>query len=744
MIGLRKNFILIFSSALVLGVGILKRKGVSVIGGIDNLGLLGSYVAFQGLFMSFGLLGMDTAFIREYNLLNNNKRVELKYKFLSLSILLAMFWMMLLIFLSSYVSEFYFGKIVNSKTVIILAVSILAGLNTQSLNSVLNASNRVKDYSLGLILNSMISLGSVLIILCFFPIYGIEYALCATNFLYLGYLYSRVEIRVVWGGLSSWSEELMKGIPFLFNSILQPSILVIIYAFLSKVSTIETLGFFNAIYGLSIIVPSLITSVLKADYYPTMFKNSGNKIAMSNIANNQIFLGLALSTPILLIFVLFTKDLLILFYSRDLQEFDSVLLTGISALSIRVVSWPLGLYMVAKKYDKTYILAETFNVTAIVGLAMLGWMMDGLQGLFTGLVISNILYLSFVYTFAHRHGFRFKVEVLCTFGAVVIVLVSGMLRYNWLSIISVLILLFSFRVRLNSYVQKVYHRWFVLNRSIIYAVLSRLKKVQVLSERPDYEEILISDNKTNPSVLKFKNYEVLSLRKPNYTYSGRRGYSIVDGEENYTEISWNRGQECVAKYIIYDIEDVRLFKIENKCYAYGNLRVEDLTRIVLYELDLHGVEEVGFLESENLKRIEKNWMPLIKDTVTLFDLKWIYDIKDGTYYRNGELFKQKRQNLLRGAWRGGGPSVALSEDRFLLILHKRHYKSHRSYVYWHMLVEVDEEFRVIRRTKPFVFRASTIEFCTSFTYDNSLLVAYIGYEDTSSYECRISVEDLWI
>ena len=82
-------------------------------------------------------------------------------------------------------------------------------------------------------------------------------------------------------------------------------------------------------------------------------------------------------------------------------------------------------------------------------------MMDGLQGLFTGLVISNILYLSFVYTFAHRHGFRFKVEVLCTFGAVVIVLVSGMLRYNWLSIISVLILLFSFRVRLNSYVQKV-------------------------------------------------------------------------------------------------------------------------------------------------------------------------------------------------------------------------------------------------------------------------------------------------
>jgi antigen flippase len=117
-----------------------------------------------------------------------------------------------------------------------------------------------------------------------------------------------------------------------------------------------------------------------ADYYPRLTSVATNKAMMNRMVNEQTEIGLLLGVPGLLATLCLAPWIVTLFYTAEFHPAVELLQWFVLGCLGRIVSWPMGMVMLAMGKNRWLFVTETaFILTHLVLIySMLNWL--GLQG----------------------------------------------------------------------------------------------------------------------------------------------------------------------------------------------------------------------------------------------------------------------------------------------------------------------------------------------------------------------------
>ena len=97
-------------------------------------------------------------------------------------------------------------------------------------------------------------------------------------------------------------------------------------------------------------------------------------------------------------------------YSKDFLPVNMILKTGLFAMIIKAVIWPLGFVILAKGDKKQYFIQELLGDFLNVSLTILSYNYFGLLGIGLASILNFSLYGFYVYRVVNKkYGFSFKV-----------------------------------------------------------------------------------------------------------------------------------------------------------------------------------------------------------------------------------------------------------------------------------------------------------------------------------------------
>lgn len=180
-----------------------------------------------------------------------------------------------------------------------------------------------------------------------------------------------------------WRELVTLGIPFMLSS------LVTIFGHLSVRTLVqnelglEALGHFQASWMIGATYLGFVLGAMGTDFYPRLTASIDDSVAAARLINQQTEVALLLCSPLLFVMFGSTPFVIFLLYSTDFYASIEILRWQILGDILKMMSWPLGIFLIASGAGKTFIFAETlgtsvFVLSVFVGLPLIGLTATGL------------------------------------------------------------------------------------------------------------------------------------------------------------------------------------------------------------------------------------------------------------------------------------------------------------------------------------------------------------------------------
>ena len=203
------------------------------------------------------------------------------------------------------------------------------------------------------------------------------------------------------------------GTAFVFAGILGSGAELIIRSYLNNVAEIETVGFYNSAFMMTMVYAGMIFSAMETDYFPRLSGANNLKFTFNQIVNRQIEVTLLLISPLLTFFLLFLSQLILFLYSDKFLPALSMAQVLVLAMYIRAIRLPVEYIPLAKGVSKSYLLLEGLYDIFLVALVLLGFWKWGLFGAGLGIAGAGLLNLVCVYGYAYaRYGYRLSSSVM--------------------------------------------------------------------------------------------------------------------------------------------------------------------------------------------------------------------------------------------------------------------------------------------------------------------------------------------
>jgi hypothetical protein len=259
-----------------------------------------------------------------------------------------------------------------------------------------------------------------------------------------------------------------------------------------------------------------------------------------------------------------------------------------------------------------------------------------------------------------------------------------------------------------------------------------------------------------PSAVSVLDYPMANIRFVNYLPPLDGGFRTKNGEDVQTLNAYiNIETKEVIKMMNDDsitlqrfptnvkgLEDIRLSKRNNETwFTATNIREYDPNVRVItgkYNAETGNYENTSVLKSPNNFECEKNWLP-IKDSNLMIYGWHPYRLIDTESNITLTIPTPPLFSLLRGS----APPVKFTDNTYICLVHFVEYASIRNY--YHCFVELDESYKPIKVSLPFVFNSVSIEYCLSIRKVDDIIECFPGFMESNPHKVRINISDLeWL
>jgi PST family polysaccharide transporter len=378
-------------------------SGLAVVGQLQNF--INIMLMFAGGFLRTGI----TKYTSEYND-NESKKYNIWSASTKIIFILNIIIFTILFFFSNEISLYLLKTDKYEYVLNVLAISLPFFVLNTMLLSILNGQRQIKKY---ISLNISLSLISLLLVSILSINYGLKGALIAYTinqsfvfFITLFFIRNEYWFNIKFFLQPSSYKDIKRLLGFAMitlSAVLSSNIsLIIIRDFISETVSLESAGYWQAIWSLSQIAMTLITTSLVTYFLPTI-----SAIKINNELSKEVQKVLLFIVPITILIsfsIFILRDFIItILYTKEFLPMRELFLWQMVGNIITVIGWVFGYVLVSKAMVKYTVSIEIIFAISFVGLSL--WLVNcyGVIGMTYSYIINSFLYtLCVIYIYKYK------------------------------------------------------------------------------------------------------------------------------------------------------------------------------------------------------------------------------------------------------------------------------------------------------------------------------------------------------
>lgn len=382
---IRSKIIAIFLGSAGIGIAGLLNSSLNLVGGITNFGL-------------------STSAVRDVSAANTNddkKKIDTV-----ISVLRRLVWFtgllgsMIILIFSHWLSKITFGN--TDFTFSFALVSITLLFNQLSIGQlvILQGLQKLKHLAKASLFGNLIGLIISLPLYYFFKIEAIAPTLIITSlisFFTSWFFASKVKVTKIKLSLKQTFAEgghmLKMGFMISLSGLLVTSASYILQIFINNRGGVEQVGLFTAGFSIINTYVGLIFTAMATDYFPRLSSVANSNEMCKKSINQQAEISLIILGPIVLIFLVFIKLVIIILYSHKFILIEDMVLWLALAIFFKASAWSIGFILLAKGDSKIFFWNDFLGNGYMLLLDITGYYFWGLTGLGISFFIGYLLFL---------------------------------------------------------------------------------------------------------------------------------------------------------------------------------------------------------------------------------------------------------------------------------------------------------------------------------------------------------------
>jgi PST family polysaccharide transporter len=403
-----------------IGLGALRTKVLAVQLGPNLFGVMGLYVSFTGMMQSVASLGLGQSAVRDLAAAAGSgdedrlARTIIAYR--RIVLLTGLLGLVLTVAFALPASRLTFKNNEHVWAIVCLSLTVFFAEVQAGQMALLQGLRRIGDLSAISALGALFSTIFAIPILLILKERGIvPFLICvATAQLAVSWLYARrVKIKPV---RVTWSETfqvlasmLHLGLSFVLIGLSTSASIYGIRLVIGHVAGEGAVGVYQAAYTVSGIYIGFVLTAMAGDFYPRLAGYGDDVGKQNQLVNEQTKLALLLATPALIAALAFSGPLIRIMYSAAFSGASEILRWQILGLLGKIISWPMGFILLARRDSKVFLASELITNALHVGLVWIGISVFGVSGVGIAFAVLYACYVVSIYVLVSvRHGFIYQ------------------------------------------------------------------------------------------------------------------------------------------------------------------------------------------------------------------------------------------------------------------------------------------------------------------------------------------------
>jgi O-antigen/teichoic acid export membrane protein len=401
-------------------IAIVRSKFIALFLGSAGLGIVGLLTSTIGLIGGVTNFGLGTSAVRDVSTAHGSG--DFTRVALVITVLRRWVWLtgalgtLTVFLLSPWLSEIAFG---NSNYIWSFAlVSITLLFNQLNIGQlvVLQGMQKVQYLAKASLTGSVIGLMVTVPLYYFFGVEGIVPSLIIASMVSFSiswYFARKVQItRVKLTRMVAFSEGknmLKMGLMISLSGLFITTTTYIIQLFISSRGGVEQVGLFTAGFAIINTYVGLVFTAMATDYFPRLSAVASSNELCKKAINQQAEISILILGPIIMVFLVFIKMIIIILYSNKFVAIEDMVLWLAVATFFKAAAWCIGFILLAKGASKVFFWSELVANSYMLLFDLAGYYFWGLAGLGISFFLGYLLCLAQVY-FISKIKYQFSFD----------------------------------------------------------------------------------------------------------------------------------------------------------------------------------------------------------------------------------------------------------------------------------------------------------------------------------------------
>lgn len=418
---LRASSLLGSASILTMVCLLIKMKVIAIMAGAAGVGLVGLYQSLIQTASAIANLGLVQSGTREVAAAHapagesapsdpDEAQLGLISRALGWAgVLQAGVAAAVIMLASDWIAQQLIGDVTRASDVKWLALAVAAMVMATSPMALLQGMRRIKSIAAIQVVSGLLSTIVGVVAMAFWGAQALLFvAVSAPIITWLAWRYAAA--RVV-GNCSAPASEMLRawrmmaqlGVAFMLSGLITMAGYLAVRVVVQRELGMEALGLFQAAWAIGTTYLALVLNAMSTDFYPRLSAAIHDKPAAVRLINEQTEMGLLLCAPLLLALIGLSPWVVQWLYTEAFYPAASMLRWQLLGDILKVMSWPLGMVLLAAGAGKTFVLSESLGIAALLLGTMLLLPIMGIEGAGAAYLLHYALYLPLVWWLACRH-----------------------------------------------------------------------------------------------------------------------------------------------------------------------------------------------------------------------------------------------------------------------------------------------------------------------------------------------------
>lgn len=400
-------------------VQIIRSKFIAILLGPTGMGiasLLNSSIELIQRLTSFGLGTSAIKNVAEANVSGDDTSIST-----TVTIVKRLVWitgtlgMLIAIVLSPWLSKLTFGNNEYTIAIIWISITLLFKQLTVGHLVVLQGLRKLRHLANANLAGSFLGLIATIPVYYFWGLKGIVPGIIITasvTLMFSWYFARKTKTNKVTVTNKQTIEEgkkmLTMGFMISLGGLITMGASYIVRIFISNKGDVSEVGLYNA--GIAIInnYTGLVFTAMGTDYYPRLAEVADDNSLSKQKINQQAEITLLILAPIIVVFLVFIKWIVIILYSSKFVAVNGMIHWAALGTLFKALGWPIVFIFIAKGASRLFFVNELISNTYTLVFNLVGYYYWGLTGLGVSFLIGYVLYLIQVYSVSKKkYGFSF-------------------------------------------------------------------------------------------------------------------------------------------------------------------------------------------------------------------------------------------------------------------------------------------------------------------------------------------------